>query len=86
MLQKPEFPAFVCAYSLLFVFIPNAIQIGQKLTKLVKINMPATISITIANVPEIMCVKYNTAITTASSILITLSMVPTFFFIYFFLS
>jgi hypothetical protein len=42
---------------------------------------PARINRTIATVPEMMFEKYKPEITTATSILTTLSMVPTFFFI-----
>jgi hypothetical protein len=56
---------------------------GQKLTRLVTINIAARMNNIIATVPEIMWAKYNTAMTTAISTLITLSIVPKFFFIVF---
>lgn len=49
--------------------------------KLVIIKITAKIINTIANVPEIIFVKYNPAITSAISILIALSAVPIFGFI-----
>jgi len=53
----------------------------QKLIKLVMIKIPAITNSMMAAVPEITFVKYNIAITTAASILTTLSIVPMFFFI-----
>jgi hypothetical protein len=65
------------------VEIPNGKYSGQKLMKLVRIKTPARIKRIIATVPEMMFAKYKPAITIATSILTTLSMVPMFFFICF---
>jgi hypothetical protein len=68
------------AYSFFFlVFSPIDHQIGQKLTKLVSRKIAARARRIIPSTPVIICVKNKTAITTAISILTTLSIVPTFF-------
>jgi hypothetical protein len=61
--------------------MPNAMYKGQKLIKLVKINIPDIINPTIASVTLIKCVKYNSDIIKANSILMILSVLPIFFFI-----
>lgn len=66
------------------VLIPKGKYNGQKLIRLVSINIADKISSTIANVPEITFTKYKTIITMAISILTTLSIVPMFFFIFIF--
>jgi hypothetical protein len=63
------------------VEMPKGQYNGQKLTRLVRIKIPANTKRTIATVPEIMFVKYNTPTITAASILATLSIVPMFDFI-----
>jgi hypothetical protein len=63
------------------VLTPNSEYNGQKLTKLVNRKMTANASKTIAAVPVITFVKYNTAITAATSNLTILSVLPMFFFI-----
>ena len=72
-------------YSFFFieVLMPKGKYNGQKLMNDVRINTTAKMPNTIANVPEIVFVKYNTPITTAISIRIALSVVPIFFFIAF---
>jgi len=60
---------------------PNSEYSGQKFMKLVRIKTPARIKNIIATVPEITFVKYKPAITIATSILTTLSVVPIFGFI-----
>jgi hypothetical protein len=54
---------------------------GQTPIKEVSIKIPATISKTMAVVPEIRLVKYKTAMAKAASILTILSAVPMFNFI-----
>ncbi|SEG30348.1 Uncharacterised protein [Flavobacterium hibernum] len=61
--------------------MPNGKYKGQKLMNDVSTNTTANMPNMIANVPEMTFVKYKTPITTATSILITLSTVPMFFFI-----
>ena len=73
-------------FLLLPVLIPNGKYNGQKLMKLVITKIAASAIRTIPNVPVITCVKNKTAITTATSILITLSIVPMFLFIFSFLA
>jgi hypothetical protein len=63
------------------VEIPNGKYSGQKLIKLVRMTIPARTNKTIANVPEIIFVKYKLTIKIAKSILTTLSAVPIFGFI-----
>jgi hypothetical protein len=70
-------------YSFFLVLRPRAIQIGQKLNKLVATKIAASARRIIASVPEITWVEYKTTTMTATSILITLSIIPTFFFIFF---
>jgi hypothetical protein len=65
----------------LHVLMPNGAYNGQKLIKLVRINIPARIRSTIATVPLIISAKYNAAITTATSTRKILSINPIFFFI-----
>ena len=62
--------------------MPKGRYSGQKLIKLVSINMPDKISNTMANVPEITLVKKSITTTAAISILIILSAKPMFFFIF----
>ena len=61
--------------------MPNGAYSGQKLIKLVSTNIPAKTNKIIPNVPETILVKYKTAIKTAITKRIILSMVPIFFFI-----
>ena len=61
--------------------MPNGRYNGQKLMNDVSTNTAASMPNMIANVPEIAFVKYKIPITTATSILMTLSVVPMFFFI-----
>lgn len=70
-------------FPFLFVLIPNGKYTGQKLIKLTVTNTAASTSNTIPNMPVMTFVKNKTAITTATSILIALSIVPMFFFIIF---
>jgi len=63
------------------VLIPKGRYNGQKLNKLVRINIPAKINNMIAMVPEITCVKYRITTIAAITNLIAMSMVPMFFFI-----
>lgn len=56
---------------------------GQKLIKEVAIKMIAIMPKTIAAVPEITCVKYKIAITTAAKIRMILSIEPIFFFMFY---
>jgi hypothetical protein len=72
-------------YSFFFieVLMPKGKYNGQKLMNDVSTNTTAKTPNTIANVPEITFVKYNVAITTATSMRIALSAVPIFFFIVF---
>jgi len=73
---------FILIYDpFLLVLIPKGKYSGQKLIKLTITNIPANTSNTIPNMPVMIFVKNKTAITTATSILITLSTVPMFFFI-----
>jgi hypothetical protein len=65
------------------VLIPKGKYKGQKLMKDVSTKTTAKTPNTIANVPEMIFVKYNAAITTAISIRIALSVAPIFFFIAF---
>jgi hypothetical protein len=65
----------------LLELMPNNRYKGQKLTKLVRMNIPATIRSIMASVPEITSVYQRIAIATAISILITLSAVLMFFVI-----
>jgi hypothetical protein len=65
------------------VLIPKGKYNGQKLIRLVNTKTTARISKIIPNMPVTTFVKNKTAITTAISILITLSVVPMFFFIIF---
>ena len=64
--------------------MPNGKYKGQKLIKLVRINIPDKISNTILSVPDITFVKYSITTTAAISILIILSATPIFFFILFY--
>jgi hypothetical protein len=59
---------------------------GQKLMMLVNNSTAPTISKVIPTIPVTMCVKYNTATTTANNALTTLSVLPKFFFINFIFS
>lgn len=68
-------------FSIFLVRSPAIIYRGQTPTRLVKMNIPDTMSRMIPAVPVITFVKYNTAIVTAIRILITLSAVPMFLFI-----
>jgi hypothetical protein len=68
-------------YSFFMVLRPKGRYSGHIPTRLVRTNTPASTSKTIPRVPEMMCVKYNTAMVTAIRILTTLSIVPMFFFI-----
>lgn len=72
-------------YSFFFfeVLMPKGRYNGQKLINEVSKNTTAKMPNTIANVSEMVFVKYNTPITTAISIRIALSVVPIFFFIAF---
>jgi len=63
------------------VLSPKGRYKGQKLNKLVRMKIPAKIKSTIASIPEMTCVKYNMITKAAISNLITMSMVPMFFFI-----
>jgi hypothetical protein len=65
------------------VLMPKGRYSGQKLIKLVRINTADKTNNTIATVPEITFAKYNPITTRATRILITLSIVPMFFFIFF---
>ena len=65
----------------LHVLKPNGAYNGQKLTKLVRRNTAANTINTMPSVPVITFVKYNTAKTTAITVLIILSAFPMFFFI-----
>ena len=57
-------------------------KIGQKLITLVRTRIPAKTSNTIARIPVITFVKNKTTINAANKILTTLSIEPTFFFIF----
>lgn len=71
-------------YSLLLkVFSPKGIYNGHIATTLVSMNIPEKMSNIMAQVPDKIPAKYNTAMVTAISILITLSAIPMFFFIIF---
>jgi len=71
-----------CAYFNFFpVLIPNGKYNGQKLTKLVNKNTTDKIINIIPITPVITLVKYNIMNAKAINVLITLSMVPIFFFI-----
>jgi hypothetical protein len=61
--------------------MPRMVYRGQKLTKLVSRKTPAATNNTIPSVPEIVPVKYKTAITAAIIVLIILSAEPMFVFI-----
>ena len=63
------------------VLIPKGEYNGQKLTKLVRINMAPRTNKTIPTVPVTVPVKYNTAKMIATITLIVLSVLPIFFFI-----
>jgi hypothetical protein len=63
------------------VFNPTKVYRGQKLTRLVNTNTPASTSNIIPNVPVTVLVKYKTAITTANNSLTMRSALPIFFFI-----
>ncbi len=64
----------------LHVLIPKGRYNGQKLRKLVKTKITATLNSIIAKVPEITFIKYKTAIAIATMNLISLSAIPIFFF------
>ena len=64
--------------------IPNGQYNGQKLIRLVSTNTAARTKRIIPKVPVTTFVKNKTTNTTATNILITLSIVPMFFFIFFF--
>jgi hypothetical protein len=68
------------SFFLLIVLNLKGIYAGQMPTKPVRINKTETTSNTMASVPDIIPAKYNIAIVTAISILITLSAIPMFFF------
>lgn len=63
--------------------IPKGKYNGQKLTKLVSTKIVANTNNTIANVPEIIPIKYNPNTIAAAKILTALSDVPIFAFILF---
>ena len=63
------------------VEIPKGAYKGQKLIKLVAKKTPPKISKINPKVPEIVPVKYKTAITTAMKLRMILSVGPMFFFI-----
>ena len=77
-------PCFAIPYYLSFFLVdmPKGKYKGQKFKKLVMINITARIKRMMAIVPEIRLVKYKPIITMAASILITLSTVPMFGFIF----
>jgi hypothetical protein len=60
------------------VLSPKGRYKGQKLNKLVRIKIPAKIKSTIASIPEMTCVKYNTITKAASA---RKNIVVTIFFI-----
>jgi len=68
-------------YFFLLVLKPNGKYKGQKLIRLVSMNTAAKIKATIATVPVNTLVNASVNIKTATSILITLSILPIFFFI-----
>jgi hypothetical protein len=68
-------------YFSVFVFNPRGTYNGHMPNSPVSKNIPAKTNKTIDSVPVIRCAKYNTPIMTATRILITLSIVPMFFFI-----
>jgi hypothetical protein len=80
-IQKKLF--LICSYLFFRVLTPNKSQIGQKLRMLVRIRIPAKIHIIIARGPVITFVKFRMIKRAAISNLITMSMVPTFFFMEF---
>lgn len=61
--------------------MPNSKYNGQKLMNDVSTNTAANMPNMIVNVSEMTFVKYKIPITTATSTLMTLSVVPMFFFI-----
>lgn len=60
---------------------PSGIYNGQKLTKLVNKNTPASTRRTMPSVPLMVLVKKSMAITAAIRVRIVLSVFPMFFFI-----
>lgn len=66
------------------VLIPNSVYKGQKLITVVTKKIPPNTSNIVPAVPVTVLVKYNAAKIAATIILITLSAMPMFFFIYFF--
>lgn len=72
---------YVIYYFDLQVEIPNGTYKGQKLMKLVAKKIPPKISRINPKVPEIVPVKYKTAITIAITLRMILSVEPMFFFI-----
>ena len=62
------------------VLKPNGAYSGQKLTRLVATNTPASTNKTIPSVPVIVPVKYNTATAAAMMTRIRRSIEPIFFF------
>lgn len=70
-------------YFLLQVFAPNSVYIRQKLNKLVRRKIIATISRTIPKVPVSILVKKRITIKRATKVLKIRSAVPMFFFISF---
>lgn len=79
--QKKRLINSLFFYSFFLVLKPKGRYKGQKLRKLVTMNIADKASNIIASVPEITLVNQSTTTTTATSILITLSIVPMFFFI-----
>lgn len=71
---------FYITYFVLQVEIPKGAYKGQKLMKLVAKKTPPKISKINPKVPEIVPVKYKTAITIAIKLRMILSVEPMFFF------
>jgi hypothetical protein len=68
-------------YFLSLVDIPNGKYKGQKLIRLVKMNIPAKANKTIATVPEMISIKYRMAIAIATTTRRRRSILPIFGFI-----